>query len=121
MKNWFLHWTPGMNNSPEFIVVSEVIWETPALRNQRENRCHVCRDLGRNIPKLRQFECAEAWSIPPTEQEVSGHLTLTRRGLGNPNQSFQGSPLPSWNTSLHTLRSARSLTLVFRRRNRLLC
>lgn len=110
-----------MNNSPEFIVVSEVIRETPALRNQRENGCHVRRDLGRNIPKLRQTESAEARSIPPAEQEISGHLTLTRRGLRNSNQSLQGSLLPSWNTSLHTLRSAKTTTLVFLRRNRLLC
>ena len=93
-----------MNNSPEFIVVSEVVRETPALGNQGENGRHVSRDLGRNIPKPGQIESAEAGSIPPAEQEISGHLTLTRRGLGNPNQSFQGSSLPSWNTSLHILR-----------------
>jgi hypothetical protein len=93
-----------MNNSSEFIVVSEVIGETPALRKQCENGCHVRRDLGRNIPKLRRIESAEAWSIPPAEQEISGHLALTRRGLRNPNQSFQSSPLPRWNRSLHILR-----------------
>jgi hypothetical protein len=92
-----------MNNSPEFIVVTEVIRKTPAFCNQRENGHHVRRDLGRNIPELRQIESAEVWSIPPTKQEISGHLTLTCGGLRNPNQSFQGRPLPSWNVTLHTL------------------
>jgi hypothetical protein len=110
-----------MNNSPEFIVVSEVIRETPALRNQSENGCHVCRDVGRNFPKLRRIESAKASSIPPAEQKIGGHLTLPGRGLRNPNQSFQGSSLPSWNTSLHTLSEApKSTTLGFLRRNWLL-
>jgi hypothetical protein len=104
MKNRFLRGTPGMNNSPEFSVVPEVIRETPALGKQRENGCHVRRDLGRNIPKLRRIESAEACSIPPAEQKISGHSTLTRPGLCNPNQSFQSSPFPTWNMSLHALR-----------------
>ena len=88
MKNWFLHWTPGVNNSPEFMVVSEVIRETSALRNQRENGCQIRRDFGRDIPKLRQIESPEASSIPPAEQEIGGHFTLPRPGLCNPNQAF---------------------------------
>ncbi len=88
MNNGPFNRTPHVNDSPESLVVAKVIREAAAFRNQGEDGHHVCRDFGIYIPEPGQIEAAEIPSIPPTQQELSGHLTLTCARLRNLYQSL---------------------------------